>query len=221
MLYDAHDEGEVTLTLRLSNASGGQVTDGEATRTIENADLMPAALLARFGRATAEQVFEHIEERMAAPRRRASGRASWELRISRRLRVMNLDKEGAWGSRVMAELALRDLIPRFEAASSSEHLRNVVAAVQRLHDEGRSFWPVESSQSGRWQRGCDELLGIINELGKRRWVHNQDLPTAFREFTGAFEHTTYRMLQMLDSRPCDHERIGLWCDFAYRLVVCH
>ena len=70
VLDDAHDEGEETLTLRLSNASGGEVTDGEATGTIENTDLMPAALLARFGRATAEQVVTHIEERMAAPRQR-------------------------------------------------------------------------------------------------------------------------------------------------------
>ena len=70
VLDDAHDEGEETLTLRLSNASGAHLTDGEATGTIENADLMPAALLARFGRATAEQVVTHIEERMAAPRRR-------------------------------------------------------------------------------------------------------------------------------------------------------
>ncbi len=70
VLDDAHDEGEETLTLRLSNASGGHVTDGEATGTIENTDRMPAALLARFGRATAEQVVTHIEERMAAPRQR-------------------------------------------------------------------------------------------------------------------------------------------------------
>ena len=70
VLDDAHDEGEETLTLRLSNASSGQVRDGEATGTIENTDLMPAALLARFGRATAEQVVTHIEERMAAPRQR-------------------------------------------------------------------------------------------------------------------------------------------------------
>ncbi|MCY4633654.1 MAG: SwmB domain-containing protein, partial [Acidobacteria bacterium] len=56
VLDDAHDEGEETLTLRLSNASGAWLSDGEATGTIENADLMPAALLARFGRATAEQV---------------------------------------------------------------------------------------------------------------------------------------------------------------------
>ena len=70
VLDDSHDEGEETLTLRLSNASSGRLTDGEATGTIENTDLMPAALLARFGRATAEQVVEHIEERMAAPRQR-------------------------------------------------------------------------------------------------------------------------------------------------------
>ena len=69
-LDDSHDEGEETLTLRLSNASGARVTDAEATGTIENTDPMPAALLARFGRATAEQVVTHIEERMAAPRQR-------------------------------------------------------------------------------------------------------------------------------------------------------
>ncbi|MCY4633224.1 MAG: hypothetical protein OXG04_01735 [Acidobacteria bacterium] len=46
-------------------------TDSEATGTIENADPMPAVLLARFGRATAEQVAQHIEERRTA--RRGSG----------------------------------------------------------------------------------------------------------------------------------------------------
>ena len=70
VLDDAHDEGEETFTLRLSNVSGAWLEDAEATGTIENTDLMPAALLARFGRATAEQVVTHIEERMAAPRER-------------------------------------------------------------------------------------------------------------------------------------------------------
>ena len=70
VLDDAHDEGEETLTLTLSEPTRSRLSDAEATGTIENADLMPAALLARFGRATAEQVVEHIEERMAAPRRR-------------------------------------------------------------------------------------------------------------------------------------------------------
>ena len=70
VIDDAHDEGEETFALRLSNASGAHIADAEAIGTIENTDLMPAALLARFGRATAEQVVQHIEERMAAPRER-------------------------------------------------------------------------------------------------------------------------------------------------------
>ena len=68
VLDDAHDEGEETLTLSLSNASGGRLADGEATGTIENRDPMPRALLARFGRAAAVHVVEHVEERLRAPR---------------------------------------------------------------------------------------------------------------------------------------------------------
>ena len=68
VLDDAHDEGEETLTLRLSNPSGGRLADGEATGTIENHDPMPRALLARFGRTAALHVVEHVEERLQAPR---------------------------------------------------------------------------------------------------------------------------------------------------------
>ena len=113
-------------------------------------------------------------------------------------------------------MALRDLIPRFEAVPTSEHVRNAVAAVQRLDNDGRSFWPAGSNQLSRWQRCCNDLLAIVNGLGKRRWGQKQDLPTALREFIAEFEHTTYRMLQMLSNRP-DLEHIGLWCDFTYRL----
>ena len=68
VLDDAHDEGEETLTLTLSNASSGRLTDGEATGTIENHDPLPRALLERFGRTAAVHVVEHVEERLAAPR---------------------------------------------------------------------------------------------------------------------------------------------------------
>ena len=53
VLDDAHDEGEETLTLRLSNASADRLLDGEATGTIKNRDPLPRALLARFGRTAA------------------------------------------------------------------------------------------------------------------------------------------------------------------------
>ena len=68
VLNDSHDEGEETLTLSLSNASAGRLTDGEATGTIKNRDPLPRALLARFGRTAAAHVVEHVEERLQAPR---------------------------------------------------------------------------------------------------------------------------------------------------------
>ena len=68
VLDDAHDESEETLTLALSNASGGRLTDHEATGTIVNSDPLPRALLARFGRTAAMHVVEHVEERLQAPR---------------------------------------------------------------------------------------------------------------------------------------------------------
>ena len=70
VLEDSHNEGDETLTLSLSNASGAWLEDGEATGTIENHDPLPRAFLARFGRAAAEQVVEQVEQRMAAPRER-------------------------------------------------------------------------------------------------------------------------------------------------------
>ena len=68
VLDDSHNDGEETVTLTLSNPSGGRLTDGQATGTIENTDPLPRALLARFGRTAAVHVVEHVEERIAAPR---------------------------------------------------------------------------------------------------------------------------------------------------------
>ena len=68
VIDDSHDEGEETLTLTLSNVSGGHIADGTATGTIENSDPLPRALMARFGRTAAVHVVEHVEERLQAPR---------------------------------------------------------------------------------------------------------------------------------------------------------
>ena len=68
VLDDAHDEGEETLTLRLTAATGARIADGGATGTIENADHMPQAWLARFGRTVTDQVLDAVEARLAAPR---------------------------------------------------------------------------------------------------------------------------------------------------------
>ena len=68
VLDDSHDDGGETLTLTLSNASNGTLTDSTATGTIENSDPLPRALLARFGRTAAVHVVEHVEQRIEARR---------------------------------------------------------------------------------------------------------------------------------------------------------
>ena len=66
VLDDAHDEGNETLTLTLSNPSGAYLADGEAVGTITNTDVMPRAWLARFGRTVADQVLDAVDGRMTA-----------------------------------------------------------------------------------------------------------------------------------------------------------
>ena len=68
VLDDDHDEDSETMTATLSSPSGATVADGTATGTITNADPMPQAWLARFGRTVADQVLDAVRERMAAPR---------------------------------------------------------------------------------------------------------------------------------------------------------
>ncbi len=67
VLDDAHDEGAETLTLRLSNAAGARIVDGEATGTIGNADPLQKDWLARFGRAAASGAIAAITTRLEIP----------------------------------------------------------------------------------------------------------------------------------------------------------
>ena len=64
ILDDAHDEGEETFRLKLSNAAGAVIADGEAVGTIVNTDVMPRAWLARFGRTVAGQVLDAVGARV-------------------------------------------------------------------------------------------------------------------------------------------------------------
>ena len=64
LLDDAIDEGRETFTLTLSNPTGAQIADGEATGTIVNTDHMPKAWTARFGRSVAVHVVDAVEQRL-------------------------------------------------------------------------------------------------------------------------------------------------------------
>ena len=65
---DAHDEGDETFEVELSDPQGAVIADGLATGTITNDDPLPADWLARFGRTVASQALEGVAQRIAAPR---------------------------------------------------------------------------------------------------------------------------------------------------------
>ena len=67
VLDDAVDEGEETFTLRLSNATGARITDGEAVGTIANDDPLQKMWLSRFGRTVASHVTDAVSDRLAKP----------------------------------------------------------------------------------------------------------------------------------------------------------
>ena len=64
LLDDTIDEGSETFTLTLSNPTGAQIADGEATGTIKNTDTMPKAWTSRFGRTVAVHVVDALEARL-------------------------------------------------------------------------------------------------------------------------------------------------------------
>ena len=64
VLDDHVDEDKETFTLVLRNASGASLGDREATGTIENADPIPQAWLARFGRTAAGHVVDAVGSRL-------------------------------------------------------------------------------------------------------------------------------------------------------------
>ena len=66
VLDDATDEGKETFTLRLSNARGARLFDDEGRGTIVNADPLPKAWLARFGRTVGTHVTDAVSERLRA-----------------------------------------------------------------------------------------------------------------------------------------------------------
>ncbi len=65
---DAHDDGGETFEFVVTRARGAEVADAVGVGTIENADPLPGAWLARLGRTVAEQAIEGVAGRVSALR---------------------------------------------------------------------------------------------------------------------------------------------------------
>ena len=118
---------------------------------------------------------------------------------------------------------LMEFVGRFEAKSSPAHIHDALAAIDRLKDDGANFWDEGSDQLARWRRGCTTLWTFLNTLGNRRDIEKQDLTVVLREFIQEFEHSTWRMYQMLygilDDSDSDStlRKMLDWFDLVYKL----
>ena len=109
VLDDAHDEGEETLTLTLSNASGARIADDTATGTIENEDPLQRAWLARFGRTAAQRVLDGVQARLEAPRKSGTRATLAGQNLQGAGEVAERDRSGA-DARFRPRLSMRDLV---------------------------------------------------------------------------------------------------------------
>ena len=72
LLDDQIDDDGETFKLKLTNAQGAAIGDGEATGTIENSDPLQKMWLSRFGRTVATHVTDAVSDRLRGPPNQAS-----------------------------------------------------------------------------------------------------------------------------------------------------
>ena len=133
----AQFDGEKTLKLTLSKASGGNayLSETEAVGTIENHDAMPRAWLARFGRTVAEQVIDAVDTQLSASRS-----AGIEVRIAGQ----------AFGNGVMDEemAALEDAEKKTQLEALASWLKGETDDVHGLDSSTREHTGGTSHRDG-------------------------------------------------------------------------
>ena len=242
VLDDAHDEGEETMRLRLTAASGAVIADGVATGTIENTDHMPAAWLARFGRTAAGHVLAAVGERLrgggqtqatVAGRRLqgadaaavAAAQAAYERAWAQRL------QEGRLQERPRA-LAVRDLVAgsSFSVTAAADGGAAQAAPAEpggRWTVWGRGGW---SHFAGRADGGDLTLdADVIGAAAGADYQHGAvlaGLALAYSTGSGTYDHASERSgsveSTLLSVHPYArlalHERLAVWGLFGYGLV---
>ena len=91
---------------------------------------------------------------------------------------------------------LMDLVDRIDSVPSSTHIRNALAIIARLEDDGRRYWSEDDDRYTKWKEYCGELSHLLRGLRQRRRECDPGLETTLKEFIHEFEHSTHRMRQM-------------------------
>ena len=207
VLDDAHDDTEETLTLTLSNASGAQIRDGEATGTIVNSDPLPQAWLARFGRTVADHVVDAVSGRL-------EGSADGGSHVTLGGRRLALDGAGGAGPEAAARRGTGDgeaevhswergHLARMDtggpaATGSFTGLRPGRARCPRFGDASRKAWP-DCNDAGASRSPGDDWMHARDGHGTRIMTGRELLlGSAFHLTHGGEADGTGRRVDALD-----------------------
>ena len=124
-----------------------------------------------------------------------------------------------WKNRKVHEEA--DHLGPFNKKSMSDLMRTAISATQRLRDDGREIWREGSDEDGKWRDSCHDLWKFLNtvEMNKHQ---GQKLEEVLRNFVCCFEHSEFRIRQLLFQTAVNQaddrqrELVGRWLAFIYR-----
>ena len=229
VLDDAHDDGEETLTLTLSNASGARIRDAEATGTIVNSDPLPRAWLARFGRTAAGHVLDAVGERLAA----RSGDAQVTVAGQRLSAAPAADKPAYHDPLQRGEEPRTMQLAELVGGSSFAVSAAPVAELERAGAGDGGRWSVWGR--GGWSRfeGTQGELSLDGEVitATAGADYERDrllagLAVAYSSGDGTFDHAASGDSGSLQTvllgvypyvRLTLHERLAVWGVFGYAL----
>ena len=167
VLDDALDEGSETFKLKLSNAQGARIADGEATGTIVNADPLQKMWLSRFGRTVADHVTAAVSDRLSGPL------AGAQVTVGGQTVDLAETQDDAFLGRTLTSIAQIMGAPTGPAPANDPG--SGLSASEPGH-AGAEAWPgtglgtaeppASTSASGRLMTGRDLLLGSAFHLAR-------------------------------------------------------
>ena len=233
VLDDAHDEGEEILTLTLSNAAGAPIVDGEATGTIANADPLPRAWLARFGRVAAGHVLDAVRERLSGAAAVSQATIAGQplgpptgAALARERTVSVLDaREPEWRAAGASASAAATAIPIQELLANSSFDSRINGVAGRWTVWGRGAWSRFTAADGALTLDGEVATGTIG-VDHERGALLGGLALAFSSGSGTFDHPQPGSGELRSwllgihpyVRLALHERVAVWGVLGYGLA---
>ena len=227
---DGRDEGEETMTLALANADGATIDDGTATGTIENADPLPRAWLARFGRTAAGHVLDAVTGRLdGAP---ASSARLGGHRLDAEVAARAVDTlAGGWSEAPPTgagpERATSMTFAQLLAGSSFDVTAGEHGGAGRWGVWGRGAWSQFAAGSDGELKGLDgEVLTATVGADYEQGRTLAGLALAYSTGSGSYEHASGDSGELRSTllsvhpylRLALHERLAVWGLAGYGLV---